>query len=82
RRMPLAEDVDLAALADKTEGYSGADIAAVCREAALIALREAGRPAKVEMRHFDEALKLVAPSISEEDIGFYEGFMRQFKSRM
>ena len=37
---PLADDVDLDALADRTEGYVGADIEAVCREAATIAVRD------------------------------------------
>ena len=39
RGMPLDKDVDLQALADKTHGYVGADIAALCREAAMAALR-------------------------------------------
>ncbi len=39
RRVPLAGDVDLRELAKKTEGYTGADIAALVREAALIAMR-------------------------------------------
>ena len=37
---PLAEDVDLEILADITEGYVGADIESICREAVMIALRE------------------------------------------
>ncbi|MFB6080099.1 MAG: AAA family ATPase [Haloferacaceae archaeon] len=37
---PLADDVDLDALAARTDGYSGADLAAVCREAATLAVRE------------------------------------------
>ncbi|MEM2448036.1 MAG: CDC48 family AAA ATPase, partial [Candidatus Bathyarchaeia archaeon] len=39
RGMPLAEDVDLNKLAEITHGYTGADIAALCREAAMKALR-------------------------------------------
>ena len=39
RGMPLAEDVDLTYLADKTHGYAGADISALCKEAAMAALR-------------------------------------------
>lgn len=39
-RMPLADDVDLAALLDATEGYVGADIEGLCRQAALLAMRE------------------------------------------
>jgi transitional endoplasmic reticulum ATPase len=40
RDRPLADDVDLDALADRTEGYVGADVEAVCREAATAAVRE------------------------------------------
>jgi AAA family ATPase, CDC48 subfamily len=39
RGMPLADDVDLTYLADKTHGYAGADISALCKEAAMAALR-------------------------------------------
>ncbi|MDI9643974.1 MAG: CDC48 family AAA ATPase [Candidatus Verstraetearchaeota archaeon] len=68
RKMPLDGGVDLKALADKTEGYSGADLAALCREAALSALREDMKPKKIQMRHFEEALKAVHPSVSREDM--------------
>ncbi len=40
RGMPLAKDVDLARLADITHGFVGADLAALCREAAMVTLRE------------------------------------------
>ena len=38
RGMPLARDVDLKVLAERTHGYTGADLAALCREAAMKAL--------------------------------------------
>ncbi|WP_138004991.1 CDC48 family AAA ATPase [Halalkalirubrum salinum] len=38
RNKPLGDDVDLDGLADRTEGYSGAEITAICREAALLAI--------------------------------------------
>ncbi|RLE89263.1 MAG: AAA family ATPase [Thermoprotei archaeon] len=86
RNMPLSEDVDLERLAKNTKGYTGADIAAVCREAAMNALREAlkepGKPLeeiKVHMRHFEEALRKVGASISESDIRFYEEIGKRFK---
>jgi transitional endoplasmic reticulum ATPase len=44
RTMPLAPDVDLDALAEATMGYVAADLAALCREAAMAALRRAGLP--------------------------------------
>ena len=40
RGMPLSEDVDLEEIANTTHGYVGADLAALCREAAMYALRK------------------------------------------
>ncbi|WP_292389639.1 CDC48 family AAA ATPase [Methanosarcina sp. UBA5] len=76
---PLADDVDLEALADITEGYVGADIESVCREAVMIALRENFDVENVEMRHFREALKKVKPTITENIAQFYEKIEAQFK---
>jgi transitional endoplasmic reticulum ATPase len=72
RKMPLAEDVNISVLAEKTEGYTGADIEAICREAALNALREEMKPKKVEMRHFEAAIKAVPKTISSGDLKKYE----------
>ncbi|WP_428401503.1 CDC48 family AAA ATPase [Methanocrinis sp.] len=77
-RRPLAEDVDLAAISKRTDGYSGADLAAVCNEAVMLAIREyvlAGKPQedeeiakyKIEGKHFEEALKKVMPSRKEKE---------------
>ncbi len=79
RNMPLAEDVDLKELARKTEGYTGADIAAVCREAAMIALREEFKVRPIRMKHFLEALKKVPPSLTREVIERYERLGRELK---
>ncbi|RLF05987.1 MAG: AAA family ATPase, partial [Thermoprotei archaeon] len=79
RRMPLAGDVDLAKIAEITEGYTGADLANLCREAAILALREAGKPTKVEMKHFMRALEVVKPSVSREDLERYERLAEEFR---
>ncbi len=79
RNMPLAEDVDLKELARKTEGYTGADIAAVCREAAMIALREEFKVRPIKMKHFLEALKKVPPSLTRDVIERYERLGRELK---
>jgi cell division protease FtsH len=54
RNINLAEDVDLTLLAQTTTGFSGADIANLCNEAALIAARNDHD--KVHMSDFEEAL--------------------------
>jgi transitional endoplasmic reticulum ATPase len=76
---PLAEDADLETLADTTEGYVGADIESVCREAVMIALRENFDIERIEMRHFREALKKVKPTITENIAQYYEKIEAQFK---
>ncbi len=80
RNMPLAEDVDLEELAEMTEGYVGADIEAVCREAVMLALREDINAERVHMRHFLEALRKVKPSVTESMLSFYERFEEKAKS--
>jgi len=85
RKMPLNDDVNIEELARKTEGYTGADIAAVCKEAAMIALREKYRSTgsldvvKVGMEHFMKALERVMPSLSKSDIEMYERLARELK---
>ncbi|MGZ7067855.1 MAG: CDC48 family AAA ATPase, partial [Methanobacterium sp.] len=57
--MPLAADVDLDYLAKNTEGYSGADIESVCREAVMLTLRGNIDAEEVEMKYFKKAMKKV-----------------------
>ncbi|WP_197030926.1 CDC48 family AAA ATPase [Archaeoglobus fulgidus] len=80
RDMPLSEDVDLEELADLTEGYVGADIEAICREAVMLAIRENINAEKVEMRHFLEALKKIKPSVNEAMLNFYERFEEKMRT--
>jgi SpoVK/Ycf46/Vps4 family AAA+-type ATPase/intein/homing endonuclease len=65
KEMPL-KNVNLEKFAQITEGYVGADIEAVCREAAILALRENMSAKVVEERHFMEALKTVSASVTKE----------------
>ncbi len=80
KRMPLAKDVDLGGLATLTEGYTGADIEAVCREAAMFAARENREATEVKMRHFEEALRTVQPSLTKESAKTYESIVQNFKT--
>ncbi|NYZ75145.1 CDC48 family AAA ATPase [Candidatus Micrarchaeota archaeon] len=61
--MPLSPDVDLKELIKKTEGYSGADVEALCREAAMVALREDLEAKNVSIKHFHKALQMIRPSL-------------------
>jgi SpoVK/Ycf46/Vps4 family AAA+-type ATPase len=59
------EALDLAWLANKTEGYSGADLAHLCESAAELAMEEAmtsGKPRPLTQADFKKALKEVKPS--------------------
>jgi len=70
----------LKALAEKTEGYAGADIEAVCREAAIFALREDIDSKEVNLKHFEKALQKVRPSVSKEIAKAYEDIREFFSS--
>ncbi|MGQ4832417.1 MAG: CDC48 family AAA ATPase [Candidatus Asgardarchaeia archaeon] len=72
KNMPLSDDVDLEELADMLEGYSGADIEALCREAAMIALGDDFKPKPVKMEHFIKAMEIVRPSITNDVVKQYE----------
>src|SRR3989338_1366063 len=63
KNMPLAKDVHLKILIDKTVNYVGSDIEGVCREAGMLALRENIKAAEVSMDHFEKALDKVKASV-------------------
>jgi len=77
--MPLSKDVLLDELARKAQGYSGADIEAICREAAMNALREGIGATEVSRRDFDEAMGRVGPSIAPEDDAWYQKFSKRLR---
>ncbi|MHA1303264.1 MAG: AAA family ATPase [Candidatus Heimdallarchaeaceae archaeon] len=90
RGVDLADDVDFDVLAEITEGYSGADIAMVCRDAIMTPIRELdlsgditnpdvkARP--VTQKDFLEAIQTVNPSVSAEEIEKYERWNEEFGS--
>ncbi|MEM4280579.1 MAG: CDC48 family AAA ATPase [Candidatus Caldarchaeum sp.] len=82
REMPLDEDVNLETLASVTEGYTGADIEAVVREAAMLAARENLEAKKVSMRHFEKALTKIKPSVGAEEKAEYDRIVSNFKKSM
>ncbi len=64
RKMPLAGDVQLQEIAVATQNYTGADLAALCREAAVEAMRN--NSTKISSHDFANSLKQVRPSITKE----------------
>ncbi|MFC7046409.1 CDC48 family AAA ATPase [Halobacteriaceae archaeon GCM10025711] len=91
RNKPLADGVDLDWLAKRTENYVGADIEAVCREAAMAATREFVNSVpreeaaesvgnvRITREHFEDALKQVTPSVDEDVRRRYEQIEERMK---
>jgi transitional endoplasmic reticulum ATPase len=89
-KKPLAEDVNIDTLARQTEGYTGADIAALASAAVMLALREhidkykdpkkadlAKGELKIHMKNFEEAMKKIRP-LSKHEIETYKNISEQF----
>ena len=71
KNMPLAKDVNFKRLVEVTPNFNGSDIEALCREAAMNALRTSFKSKEVTMNDFEEALKKVRPSVRNEDMKKY-----------
>ena len=74
KSVPLAEDVDLDALADDLDGYSAADCAALLREAALTALRRSMDATDVTAEDVETARRTVRPSLDPEQVANLKAF--------
>jgi len=91
---PLAEDVDLEELAEKTNEYVGADIEAICREATMLVLREVLQPdmdretakkkakkIKITRKHLEDAIKKIKPSAKGETLKKFEEMSEELLGR-
>ncbi|HNX16856.1 MAG TPA: CDC48 family AAA ATPase [Methanoregula sp.] len=72
-----ARDKNIATLAQITEGFVGADLESLCREAGMLALREGS--AVVSCKHFTEAQKKVHPTMNENLRDYYGKIQQHFK---
>ena len=90
KKKPLHEDVNLEVLANRTDGYTGADIAALSSAAVMLALREHiskyqdpkeadkhTQELRIHMRHFEEAMKKIRP-LSTQELNMYRRISEQF----
>jgi len=86
KKMPLAKDVNPAKIINQIEGYVGADIESLVREAAMLALRDNIEVKEVKMKYFEEAMKKVAASVTKGDIDRYRKieteYLRSAKSAL
>ncbi|XP_050574226.1 ribosome biogenesis protein SPATA5 isoform X2 [Bombus affinis] len=77
RNMPIAEDVHIQDLVDLTEGYSGAEIQAICHEAAIKALEEDLNATIITKEHFKAALAIITPRTPASLINLYNEYMNK-----
>merc|ERR1719348_1182099 len=81
RKIPISKDLNLEMIARRTEGYSGAEIAAVCNEAALSALEENVNIDEVTGKHFQIALNNLKPRISKDLFKIYDKFQSDHNNK-
>ncbi len=84
KKTPLKDDVDIHELVKLTDGFVGADLESLVREAALNALRKDHNASMVTFNDFEEALKRVRPSVSRDTAQRYkkieEYYLKQAKA--
>lgn len=74
QQLPLADDVSITSLAQRTENFSGADLVNLCNEAAMCAATKDLRSEIITNQDFDDVLAYLGPSLSERQIQFYKDF--------
>lgn len=77
RNMPIADEVNIADLVSLTEGYTGAEIQAICHEAAMKALEEDLDATVVIKEHFIAAFKTVTPRTPVSLLKIYDDYMNK-----
>jgi transitional endoplasmic reticulum ATPase len=78
--MPLGSDIDLASIAQSTKSFSGADLVALCREAAVNAMQS--KSETVSNADFAKAIRLVRPSITKDVEDWYESIRKNITYAM
>jgi AAA family ATPase len=73
-KMAVSKDLDTTTFAKATDGCSGAEIVAFCRDAGLAAMQESLDAKQIEVRHFENALQSLRKGITPEMIAFFESF--------
>ncbi|XP_076239284.1 ATPase family gene 2 protein homolog A isoform X2 [Calliopsis andreniformis] len=77
KNMPIAKDVNIQDLVELTEGYSGAEIQAICHEAAMKALEESLNADIVTKEHFKAALAMITPRTPPSLLTLYNDYINK-----
>ena len=80
KEMPLADDVDLDSMAERTENFTGADLEDLVRRAGMTALRGALDAEQVTMEHFEKALSETRASVTPEMLDEYARMEQTLKA--
>ncbi len=94
--LEVNDDIDFDEIVRKTDGYSGADMSNVCREAAMMPLRRRLKSSGININEieqlrkdvdvpvsnqdFMDALKNIQKSVSKKNLEFYSEWMKKFGS--
>ena len=79
--MPLEKGIKLEDLTKKMQGYSGADIDSVCREAAINALRKDVEATVVALKDFEKVMTEIVPSITPEMEKWYQDTNKRIRDQ-
>jgi len=87
RKSPVSKDLNLKELAERTEGFSGADLAEIAKRACKLAIREDIEREQegdeelgaIQVRHFEEAMKTARRSVTPAELAKYESFRKKYK---
>ncbi len=82
KNMPLNKKVSLTDIAKKADGYSGADLEALCREAAISALNRSAEKLSISSGDFEVAFRNVKPSVNPEVISWYESIYEKMANQL
>lgn len=72
--MPILGELDFEALVKTTSGFSGAEVVAVCNDAALLAIDN--DELHVSQLHIEQAIGKIKPQITKDMLDFYETFAK------
>lgn len=76
-KMPVDDDVNIDSLVERTKGYSGAEIHAICQEAAMYALEDNLNIESIAWKYFDKAIANMKPRTSPELLKLYDDYLNE-----